>query len=87
MNDSILQAWLCKHCNERVDPTMAWCWKCGHDKLGTLQEDLSSAIDSELLIRQGATSPFTKAVQNGGVLLRLFWGSWCVTGLLLMITG
>lgn len=29
--------WRCKHCNERVDPTMALCWNCGHDRAGVAQ--------------------------------------------------
>lgn len=29
--------WLCRHCNELVDPTMSLCWNCGHDKEGVPQ--------------------------------------------------
>lgn len=34
MSDATPKAWLCKHCGERVDPTMAWCWNCSHDSEG-----------------------------------------------------
>lgn len=34
MSDATPIAWLCKHCGERVDPTMDLCWNCGHDREG-----------------------------------------------------
>lgn len=34
MPDPTPRAWLCKHCGERVDPTMDLCWNCGHDREG-----------------------------------------------------
>lgn len=32
------KAWLCKHCKERVDPTMELCWSCGRDQAGEYDE-------------------------------------------------
>lgn len=34
MPDTTPRAWLCKHCGERVDPTMDLCWQCGYDRKG-----------------------------------------------------
>lgn len=47
------KAWLCKHCNERVDPTMALCWSCGHDREGKPLEDFDT----------DETMPFTRCPQ------------------------
>lgn len=87
MSQAQPKAWLCKHCNERVDPTMAICWNCGHDKQGELGHDLSSDIRNELLIHAGTTSPFTTTIQDRGILSVLFFGSWIVTGFFVMIAG
>lgn len=38
------RAWRCKHCSERVDPTMACCWKCGFDPEGNQAITLIPAI-------------------------------------------
>lgn len=40
----IARAWRCKHCAERVDPTMACCWKCGFDREGNQAVVLTPAI-------------------------------------------
>lgn len=87
MADTTPKVWLCKHCNERVDPTMAMCWSCGYDKQGTPQQDLQVEIETELIVRPDSTSDLTRAMQQWSVLLRLCLGSWCVTGLFVMITG
>lgn len=31
------KSWRCLNCHERVDPTMALCWNCGHDREGVAQ--------------------------------------------------
>lgn len=43
------KAWLCKHCNERVDPTMELCWNCGRDRQGELEPaDFVNQVDVDL---------------------------------------
>lgn len=87
MAKSTPRAWLCKHCGERVDPTMAMCWSCGHDRNGEPRQDLSADIQNELLIRPGTTSSLTEAIQDRGILSLIFFGSWIVTGFFVMIAG
>ena len=49
MTDAASQAWLCKHCNERVDPTMELCWSCGRDREGDLDPaDFINQIDVDV---------------------------------------
>jgi hypothetical protein len=87
MADPPPKAWLCKHCGERVDPTMGMCWRCGHDRNGEPALDLQPVIDAEMRVRLGRVTNFTHSIQNWSVLLRLVFASWCVTGLFVMITG
>ena len=65
------KAWLCKHCNERVDPTMALCWSCGHDRDGEFDADSDSGFGSIL----DETGPplteeqlYDRSASRGGIL-------------------
>ncbi|MEM9347154.1 MAG: zinc ribbon domain-containing protein [Planctomycetota bacterium] len=49
MTKAIPKAWLCKHCGERVDPTMAYCWNCGRDREGLLVVDLGQEESNPFL--------------------------------------
>lgn len=86
MSNTTPNAWRCKHCNERVDPTMAMCWSCGRDRNGESQEDLSLLIDEELMVKPEQVS-LANPMGHRRVLIRLFFLSWCVTGLFAMIAG
>lgn len=49
MTDIQPNAWLCKQCGERVDPTMDLCWHCGRDRLGGLNpKDFVNQVDIDL---------------------------------------
>ena len=87
MADSTPKAWLCKHCNERVDPTMAWCWNCGCGKDGEPIQDLDAVIEEELRVKPTPMNPFTSTMQDRGTLLRLFFLAWGATGLIILATG
>lgn len=43
------RAWLCKHCGERVDPTMEICWQCGYDREGNAPAEEPYALAAGLI--------------------------------------
>ena len=81
------RAWLCKHCGERVDPTMGLCWSCGYDRLGSPRQDLSSDIEEELMIPSSSAGSLAETIRYRAILLRLAIAGWCVTGLFSMLPG
>ncbi|MEM6504372.1 MAG: hypothetical protein AAF711_02790 [Planctomycetota bacterium] len=87
MTKAAPKAWLCKHCGERVDPTMAWCWSCGRDKLGELQQDVSVDLAAELPVPVGGADLLNRQLTRRGMLMRTFLLSWCFTGLTVMVAG
>ena len=49
MSETTPKAWLCKHCGERVDPTMELCWSCGRDRDGKLDPaDFINQVDVDV---------------------------------------
>lgn len=87
MTETTPKAWLCKHCNERVDPTMAFCWSCGRDKLGESKQDVYEDIEFELTAPVGGADRHEKLLSQRGLLTRVFFLSWCSTGLFVMVAG
>lgn len=52
MSDPTPKVWLCKHCGERVDPTLEICWSCGWDRDGK-----QIPLEVEVARKQYATCP------------------------------